>query len=307
MESLVAPKKIRILVAENSPAEAATALRAAFGEADGLMELTDVGSITTLLPTVSMVDPDLILLDLALAGPDPVDTVRRVHRSAPKVPLIVLAETADRPDAARCLEVGAIDYLLKGFIDAPAIHRAVRAALERNTLGALTDLMRDPLTALYTRDGLMTLGARALETARRGGGTLVLLCALLKNLASLQQHLGARNTEQILRQLGELLSSSFRRTDVVARMGEAQFAALAVDAASQSAPVLLQRVQRRLNTLNQLRDATGAMHVRMAVGFWSPEESRTFGDLLDNVESELRSEGEVPAKHSEQPINAMGG
>jgi CheY-like chemotaxis protein len=80
IESLVVSKKIRVLVAEVSPGEAAIALRATYGETDGPMELTDVASVTTLLSTVSMVDPDVILLDLALAGPDAVDTVRRVHR-----------------------------------------------------------------------------------------------------------------------------------------------------------------------------------------------------------------------------------
>lgn len=297
-------ERVRVLVAENSPGEASAALRAAYEEKDGLLELTDVGSITTLLPTVSMVNPDVILLDLALAGSDAVDTVRRVHRSAPNVPLIVLADAADKEDAARCLEVGAIDYLVKGLMDARVMERVLRTALERNTLGGLADLMRDPLTGLYTRDGLMTLGAGAMETARRSSGTLVLLCALLENLATLRVGLGLRNAEQTVKELGSLLSASFRRTDVVARLGEAQFAALAVDAAEPSAPVLLQRVQRRLSTFNQLRDAEGAMQVRMTVGFWSAAEKRTFGKFLDSVEGELRADYRAPAKESERTADA---
>ncbi len=270
------------------------------------MELTDVASVTTLLPTVSMVDPDVILLDLALTGPDPADTVRRVHRSAPKVPLIVLANADREAEAARCLEVGAIDCLLKGLITARTIELAVRKALERNTLSGLTDLMRDPLTALYTRNGLMTLGARAMETARQRSSTLVLLCARLENLPSLREDFGARNAEQILKELGELLSGSFRGSDVVARAGEALFVVLAVDAVSQSAPVLMQRVQRRLNTLNQLRDAAGGMQVRMAVGLWSAHEKRTFAELLDSVEVELRTDREVSRKESELPVSTAG-
>ena len=298
-ESAVTPKKIRVLLAENSTAEAGGALREAYREADGQLEITDVGSITTLLPTISMVNPDVVLLDLALAAPDPVDAVRRVHRSAPKVPLIVLAE--DKGEAARCLEVGAIDYLLKGLVDARTIELAIRTALECNTLDGLTDLMRDPVTHLYTRDGLMTLGSRAMETARRSGGTLVLLCALLENLAILREELGARTAEQTLQDLAELLCASFRRTDVVARLGEAQFAALAVDAAEPSAPVLCQRVQRRIDTFNQLRGPADGIQVRMAVGFWSAAEPYTFPKLLDRVEAELRSSGAAPKKEREQP------
>jgi diguanylate cyclase (GGDEF)-like protein len=303
-ENAMTPNKIRVLVAENSTAEAGGALREAYREADGQLEITEVGSMTTLLPTILIASPDLVLLDLALAGPDPVDAVRRVHRSAPKVPLIVLAE--EQSEAARCLEVGATDYLLKGLVDACTIKLAVRTALERNTLDGLTDLMRDPLTHLYTNDGLMTLGSRAMETARRSGGTLVLLCALLENLGILRNELGARVADQVLHELAELLCSSFRRTDVVARMGEAQFAALAVDAAEPSAPVLCQRVQRRINTFNQLRDPAEGIQVRLAVGFWSAGEHQTFPNLLDKVEAELRSSEVVPEKETEQPVNVTG-
>lgn len=42
----------------------------------------------------------------------------------------------------------------------------MRAALERNTLEGLADLLRDSLTGLYTRDGFLTLGARAMEMAK---------------------------------------------------------------------------------------------------------------------------------------------
>jgi hypothetical protein len=52
-----------------------------------------------------------------------------------------------------------MDYLLKGFSDSRTLERVLRAALEHNMLGGLADLLRDPLTRLYTRDGFLTLGA----------------------------------------------------------------------------------------------------------------------------------------------------
>jgi len=267
---------------------------------EGELELTDVSSITTLLPTIAMVNPDVVVLDLELAGSDVVDAVRRVHRSAPKVPLIVLADSRDKEEAARCLEAGAIDYLLKGLMDGQTVQRAVRTALERNTLDGLADLMRDPSTSLYTRDGLMTLGRRAMEAAQKCGGTLVLLCALVENLAKLRDAVGQGAAEQAASEVAQLLRGSFRRTDIVARIGEAQFAALAVDAAAPSGPVLLQRVHRRLDTLNQLRGEEGRVRVRMAASFWGPHESRTFAELLDGVESELRGNPMAAGERDEQ-------
>lgn len=299
-------KKLHVLIAEDVPEMAGPALRALYPEAEGSLEVTDVRSLSTLLPTISMVNPDVVLLDLNLARPDPVDAVRRVHRSAPTVPLIVLAESTNKIEATHCLEVGAVDYLLKEFLDERTIDRALRTALERNTLDALTNLLRDPLTNLYTRDALLTLGRRALETARRADGSLVLLCVLVENLANVYREFGSKAAEQTLCDLASLLSTCFRRTDVLARMGGAQFAALAVDAAEPSGPVLRQRVQRRVDTFNRLREAGSGIRLRMAVGFWSAREPVGFDKQLDRVEAELRTDASAHAFEMEQPANAMG-
>lgn len=299
-------EKLHILVAEDAPGEAIAALRTLYPEAEGRMELTDVGSLATLQAAMAMVNPDVVLVDLTLARPEAVDAVRRLHRSAPSVPLIVLADLADKENAIRCLDVGAMHYLLKGSMDARTVERGLRAALERNTLDALTDIMRDPATNLYTRDGLLTLGAHALETVRRGGGAVVLLCALLENLADLRVELGPATAEQTLRDVAGLLSVGFRRTDVLARIGEGQFAALAVNAAEPSAPTLRQRVQRRVDTFNQLRDKTNAIRLKMAVGVWSAQELEPFAELLDRVEAELHAGPITTAGREEQPASLAG-
>ena len=77
--------------------------------------------------------PDLVVhrvLKWALAHPDALDTVRRVHRSAPAVPLIILADASEKDCAIRSLSQGTQDYLLKGFIDSRTLERVLRAALE---------------------------------------------------------------------------------------------------------------------------------------------------------------------------------
>jgi len=298
-EGPMTEKKLRVLVVEDSIGEARAALRILYPETEGRMDLTDVGSLSTVLPTISMVNPDVALMDLSLAGPDPVDSIRRLHRSAPQLPLIVIAKESEKGEAVRCLDVGAVEYLLKGFVDARTVARALRIALERNTVSALADLLRDPATNLYTRDGLLTLGTQACEAAQRNGGTLVLLCVLLENLATLRQEFGSRAVDQTVRDLAGILSGSFRRTDVVARMGEGQFAALAVDAVEPSAPVLFQRVKRRVEAQNKLRDLASGMRLRLAVGFWSREHAGTFNELLERVESELCA-GSVATEHDRE-------
>lgn len=281
-------KKLRILLAEGNPGEAASALHALYPEGQDGLELTTVSGVSTLIATLEIVNPEVIFLDLALARPDPLDAMRRVHRSAPAVPLIVLADASDKDCAVRSLSQGAQDYLLKGFIDPRTIERILRVALERNTLEGLADLLRDSLTGLYTRDGFLTLGARAMEMGKTRESTLVLLCLRIENLAALRTGYGPSAVENSLFEVAKVLAGSFRRTDIVARLGESQFAALAVDAAEPSASVLRQRLEKRVDMLNRDLGPWGPLELRMSARFWSAKEAIVFSEFLDSVESELR-------------------
>jgi PleD family two-component response regulator len=299
-------KRLRVLLAEAHPDEAASALRVLYPEGQEGLELTNVSSVSTLIATLEIVNPEVIFLDLSLAQPDPLDAVRRVHRSAPAVPLIVLADSSDKNCAVRSLNQGALDYLLKGFIDSRTLERTLRAVLEHNMLDGLADLLRDPLTRLYIRDGFLTLGESAMEIAKKRESTLVLLCMRIENLETLRANFGPSAVEGSLYEVAAMLLGSFRGTDIVARLGESQFAALAVDAAEPSAPVLCQRLEKRIAILNRDIGPWGPLELRMCARFWSPKESLPFSELLDIVEAGLRFPAVPPAggTDSHRAVNA---
>jgi GGDEF domain-containing protein len=94
------------------------------------------------------------------------------------------------------------------------------------------------LTGLYSREGLLTLGARCQEEAQRTGGELVLICALFENLHTLREGFGPGAANHAVLDVAQLLAESCQRSDLVARLGQAQFAILAVDAVAPSAPVI---------------------------------------------------------------------
>jgi diguanylate cyclase (GGDEF)-like protein len=284
-------KKVRILLAEDNAAETVDTLEVLFPDSTGGLDLTVVSTMATLIPTVKMVDPELILLDLELSLSAPLDAVHLVHRSAPGIPLVVLADPAKKQYAAQSLCEGAMDYVLKGFMDARTLGRVLRAALERNTFEGLADLLRDPMTGLYTREGLLTLGARCQEDAQRTGGALVLICALFENLQTLREGFGPGAADHALQDVAQILVHSCRRSDVVARLGPAQFALLAVDAVAPSAPVMRQRLERHLAVHNETRSPWGPIDLRISVGTWSAKNVRNFGDFVDAVEADLRQGG----------------
>ena len=281
-------KRLRLLLAEGSPGEAAETLRALYAGKEQGLDLTIVSTVATLLATIKVVDPEVILLDLALSLREPMDAVHLVHRTAPEVPLLVLAEASEKERAVRSLAEGATDYLLKGFIDAHTLERALRAALERNTLNGLTDLLRDPVTDLYTRDGFLTVGWRHQQEALRRGNSLVLICALFENLQALREAFGPGAADRALNAVAKLLTECCRRSDEVGRLGEAQFAILGVDAVAPSAEVMRSRLEQHVVVHNQGRSPWGPIDLRTSLGSWTAQDGRGFAEFLDSVESRLR-------------------
>jgi len=252
-----------------------------------------------LIASMKLVSPEVILFDLALANPDALATVRLIHRTIPEVPLVVIGDSAEKEIAVASLREGAADYFLKDHIDPLTLDRVLRGALERNTLQGLADLLRDPLTGLYIRDGFLTLGSHIMETAKERDGNLVLLCARFENLERIRKKHGQNAGEASLREIATLLTRSFRQTDLIGRIGESQFAALAVDAIEPSAPVLLQRVRKRLETFSSGNSRWDPLELRMAARFWAGKGARTFAEFLDEVEWGLRNTG---ASETEQKL-----
>jgi len=295
-------EKLRILLAEGNSGRAETILRALYPEEQGQLEMTVVSVMPTLLATLEKMKPELIFLDLTIAPAGPLDAVRLVHRAAPDVPLIVITDEANRNAAAASLSQGALDCLNAEQLDAESVARVFRLALEQNTLEGLANLLRDPVTGLYTRDGFLTLGMRAMDNGKRKDSTLVLLCMRIQNLPTIRAEFGPSAVESSLREVGAMLKGSFRRTDVIARLGDSQFAALAIDAVEPSAPVLCQRLERRIAVLNREIGPWGPLELRMNARFWSPGSTKSFSELLDTVEAGLRAgatTGEAPSPERE--------
>ena len=281
-------KRMRILLAEADSVETAEALRALYPEAEQGMELTVVSTVATLLATIKVVNPEIIVLNLSWSLREPMDAVRLVHRTAPGVPLIVVADPAEKEQAARSLTQGAMDYVLRGSVDLPVLDRVLRAALEKNTLQGLTDLLRDPATELYTRDGFLTVGARRRDEMHGSGGALVLICVLFQNLNAIQEAFGPGAADRALHHVAGLLKGCCRRSDVVARLGEAQFAILGVDVAGPSAQLMRNRLGQHVAVHNRTRSPQDAVELRTSIGSWSARDERSFAEFLDEVESQLR-------------------
>jgi signal transduction histidine kinase len=72
-----------------------------------------------------------VLLDLTLPDCTGAETIARVHRAAPRMPIVVLTGLDDEAISRDAVKAGAQDYLVKGLFDGGLLSRSLFYAIER--------------------------------------------------------------------------------------------------------------------------------------------------------------------------------
>ncbi|HEX9550621.1 MAG TPA: response regulator transcription factor [Candidatus Limnocylindrales bacterium] len=174
-------RPLRILVVDDDPAMVG-AINALVGT-EGHQVITAYDGLTA-VRRFREEHPDLVLLDLAMPGPDGF-TVAGQIRSAGSAPIIVVSGESSEAAKVKALGIGADDYLVKPFGRAELLARiaAVMRRVDRteaSDLGgpvAFAGIALDPARhEARVGDALLTLTPteyRLLEALARAGGDLV--------------------------------------------------------------------------------------------------------------------------------------
>src|SRR5271154_1253907 len=122
--------------------ETLTALGFVIGEA---------GNGEEALSRLRMIDYDAVLLDINMPGMGGIETCRRICRSYPHVPIIMLTVRDEEDDKVEALDAGADDYVTKPFqireLTArlrSAIRRSKTSAVPSDSIVVVGSLMLDP-------------------------------------------------------------------------------------------------------------------------------------------------------------------
>jgi len=119
-------KRARILVVDDSPVN----LAAAEQKLRDKYEVIPLNSgMRALRYLRSETPPDLILLDILMAGKDGIDTLKEIRslKNAANIPVIMLTGVGERGRVVECSRLGACDYVLKPFDSDDLLNRIARA------------------------------------------------------------------------------------------------------------------------------------------------------------------------------------
>lgn len=232
---------------------------------------------------------DAVLLYLAQPNIDSLKVILHLRERAPEVPVLVVSDLDNDEIALAAVRAGAQDYLLKNHYDAQSLRRAIRYAIERNrmqiTLRVLSLL--DDLTGVYNRRGFTTLAEHLIRVSQRNSIGFHLIFIDLDGMKQINDIRGHIAGDQALIATAQLLSYTFRGSDVVARMGGDEFAVIACDTESQSldsAETITTRLESAVTRHNNRHLDEPALSISYGTIFFDPAENKTLDQMLQEAD-----------------------
>ena len=146
-------KPTRALVVEDNPGDAFL-VQEQLSQAGTRFDVKSADHLSAAIESVSVQPPDVVLLDLDLPDSRGTDTIRRMVKKIPNVPVLVLTGQDDEELAVKAVQEGAQDYIIKNHLDSTHLKRAIKYAIERQ--GLLRALHQSREQQLHFKDQLLS-------------------------------------------------------------------------------------------------------------------------------------------------------
>ena len=175
--------------------------------------------------------PDLILLDLNMPFMDGYEVMNRI-KADPRIadiPVVFLSAEKDAVTEARCLELGAVDFLPKPFVPSILLSRLEKVfrSLDQNKelqneLDQIKDKsQRDTLTGLWNR----AFVAKNVEERIAKGAQGALFMIDMDNFKAINDNYGHDAGDNTLKMFADTLRTYSKDEDIPARVGGDEFIA----------------------------------------------------------------------------------
>ncbi len=142
----------------------------------------------------------------------------------------------------------------------------------------------DQLTGLHNRRGFLSLAGQQLKLAERNKNGMLLFFADLDGLKWINDTLGHEEGDRALTEAATVLKETFRTSDIIARMGGDEFAALAVDITAASSAIFTDRLQSLVETRNNQENRKYRLSISVGCSYYDPEHPCSIDELTASAD-----------------------
>ncbi len=281
--------QVKVLLIEDHPEYGPLIESILSEEKDLFFHISRAEKLATGLKRIREGDTDLVLLDLSLPDSQGMDTFLRLQTEAPSLPVVVLTGLKDDNLALEVIRRGAQDYVVKGEVDGKMLARILRHAVERHRLQeTIRDLsFKDDLTGLYNRRGFLTIAEQHWMLSSRAQREFLILLADLDGLKKINDSFGHQEGDRALVRTAEIFRGTFRKSDILGRMGGDEFAILAIEASEENTKILTRRLKENLKRLNGEPNLKYKLSLSIGVAGFHPSKALSLEKLMADADRTL--------------------
>jgi len=219
---------------------------------------------------------DIVLLDYQLGEKNGLDLLREAGEKGCVLPVILLTGYGGREVDLEAMRAGAVDYLVKGRVDANILDRSIRYAIERHRLvhalreskeqyrnqvmkamsllNALnesqeklrTQAIRDDLTGLFNRRHFMDIMGMAVSSAQRHSHSLSLCICDLDGFKEINDRYGHQLGDEVLKTFAGIITENLRLETAAGRYGGDEICLLFPLASAEDVVKAIERIRTQL-------------------------------------------------------------
>jgi diguanylate cyclase (GGDEF)-like protein len=124
------------------------------------------------------------------------------------------------------------------------------------------------------------MGAKQLQLARRQKKGVYLLYADVDHMKEINDEYGHQEGDQALIEIANLLRSTYRESDIVARIGGDEFVVVPIGSTGDNIDAILNRLTTNLDIVNVARKRRYNLSLSVGVAYFDPDHPCTVDELL---------------------------
>jgi len=148
----------------------------------------------------------------------------------------------------------------------------------------------DSLTGCYNRRYGLELLYRHMKLSQRNKSPLLLAFLDIDNFKTINDTFGHNEGDHVLKEVVGLFKSSFREVDIICRMGGDEFLLAFPDSSLQEAPLIKERLQKKLAQLNEHIDRDYTISLSMGFSEYVQGKPKTMDELIAIADQEMYKE-----------------
>jgi len=145
--------------------------------------------------------------------------------------------------------------------------------------------LRDELTGLYNRRGLITLAEQQLKIADRMKRGVLLLFADLDGMKFINDTYGHQEGDRALIDTTNILKDTFRGSDIIARVGGDEFVVLALETNDTYCDLLGDRLKANFDAFNKKGGRGYTLTLSVGIAHYDPENPCSVDDILKRADN----------------------